>query len=132
MPRAMKPAPTIPTLIGVPARCNRSSSRSTMNIPPSLLASGRDDVLDFRGQKIRPAAVLVGDDGGLGRPLNAECRIIPSHPTLRSGCIELRDDVNHLGLIDEGQKRICAAFRDEQHAIASSAKLHRDEAHKGW
>ena len=32
MPLAMNPAPTIPTLIGVPARFSRSSSRSTMNM----------------------------------------------------------------------------------------------------
>src|SRR5215467_5765451 len=114
MPFAMKPAPTIPTLIGVPACSSRSSSRSTMNMGRLLLFGDREEACAF-GDKIGPAAVLVGDDRRPRRPADPECRIVPTRPALRCRRVKLGHEIGDLRLVLEGQKGIGATFRDKQH-----------------
>src|SRR3984893_12124978 len=131
MPVAIKPAPTIPTLIGVLARSSRSSSRSTMNMKRSLLIGGRNEAYAL-AHKIGPVAVLIGDDGGLGGPVDTECRIIPAHAALGFGRVELGHQIRQLRVVHESQEGVGAAFRDEQHAVTRGTEFGRNVSHEGW
>src|SRR5262249_50943188 len=130
MPLAMKPAPTIPTLIGSPARSSRSSSRSTMNMRRLLLIRDGDETHAVASE-VGPAAVLVGNDRRLGWPADTEGGIVPAHAALGGRRVELGDEIGHLGLVLEGQKGIGAALRDEQHPIVRRAELDRQVTHEG-
>src|SRR5260370_39007809 len=81
MPCAMKPAPTIPPFTGVPARSSSSSLRSTINMARSVLIGGREQARAF-SEKIGPTAVPVGDDRGLGWPVDPARVIVPAHAEL--------------------------------------------------
>src|SRR5262249_34590999 len=118
----MKPAPTIPTLIGVPARSSRSSSRSTMNMRRLHQVGGLDESGLF-GHKIGPATVLLGDHGRLCGPLDAERRIVPAHAALGDRRVKLGNEISDLGLVLKSQKGIGAALRDQQHAVIRVTEL---------
>src|SRR6267154_2680528 len=105
MPCAMKPAPTIPTFTGVPARSSSSSLRSTINMARSVLIGGREQARAF-SEKIGPTAVLVGDDRGLGWPVDPERVIVPAHAALSRGRVKLGHEVSDLGVVLEGQESV--------------------------
>src|SRR5262245_6067145 len=120
MPRAMKPAPTIPTRTGFPVFARFSSSLSTINTETSLqfpinqilplhrsfsLGRGLLPTPYGRGQpsscrraltlKIGPAPVFIRNHRGLDRPLDAQTGIVPTHAALGLGGIELRGQIGH-------------------------------------
>src|SRR3982074_3188754 len=130
MPLAMNPAPTIPTLIGVPAPFTPRGAPGDEERGCLPRSGGRDE--PALAHKIRPAAVLFGDDGGLGGPLDAKRRIVPAHTPLSGRRVELRHEIGDLRLVREGQKGVRAAFRDEEHAVVLRTKLDRYVTHEGW
>src|SRR5690349_12180418 len=95
MPRAMKPAPTIPTLIGRPCSARFFSSVSRMNIvPPSL-------------GEIRPAHIFFRDDGWLSdRPFDVQRGIIPTHTTFGLRRVIFGDEVSDLGVVLQRQEGV--------------------------
>ena len=76
----MKPAPTIPTRIGPgplqPLELTVEDEHGTFT--PD---GGYDELYAF-AHEIGPAAVFVGDHRRLGRPADAERRIVPAHAAL--------------------------------------------------
>src|SRR4051794_28370258 len=96
----MKPAPIIPTRIGLPSSSRFCSARSTMIIA-SL--SNAHAPLELRLDRVEPlpATVLLGDLADRQRPGEAEPGVVVCQAALGVGGVELADLVAGLGFVLE-------------------------------
>src|SRR6266436_8868270 len=77
---------------------------------------------------IGPLSVLLGHDGDLARPDDAELRIVVPDSGRGLGMIELGRVVVNLRVVLEGEVALRTAFRDVQHLPVTRSELHAEPA----
>src|SRR4051794_5895518 len=91
MPRAMNPAPTMPTRIGLRSASRRFRAVSTMNIRQLQLRL-----------EVGPARVFLRNDFHRNGPIDLQRRIVVPNAALGAGRVELANLVNSFSI---GRKR---------------------------
>src|SRR4029450_9230868 len=120
MARPVAPAPTIPTLTGLPAASRSRRAVSTFMVsPPTALDE-------------RPVEILLGDYRSDEGPLNVERRIIESQASDRAWRVEAGGQVVDLGVVLEGLVTMRAVLGDGEQATIRRAQLRAAPLAIGW
>ena len=133
----MKPAPTMPTRIGLPCASRAFSALSTMII--AVLPSRRRSQCAFRALIRRfelgldlveqlPACVLRRHLADRQRPLEPEPRVVVAQAALDFGRVELADLVARLGVVLEHLVAVGEALRHVERAVVVGASARRRRA----
>src|SRR5262249_13251131 len=129
-PWPMKPAPTIPTRIGLPCSWRALSALSTMIMafPPAARRSNRHLPLQFRLDLVErlPGAILRGDLPDGQRPGKSEATVVERQPAFGVRRVELSDVVAGLGAVFEHLVSVRETLRDVERAVVFGAQLDRD------
>src|SRR4030095_3813175 len=120
MARPVAPAPTIPTLTGLPAasRSRRAVSTFMVSRPTAL--------------EERPVEILLGDYRGDEGPLNVERRIIESQASDRAWSVEAGGQVVDLGVVLEGLVSVRSVLGHVQHSTIRRTQLRAAPLAIGW
>src|SRR5215468_4283641 len=111
----MKPAPTIPTRMGLPCSWRALSALSTMIMAfPPARPSNRHPQLQLRLDLVErlPGAVLRGDLPDGQRPRKSEAAIVERQPALGVRRVELSDVVARLGAVLQHLVSMGKSLRD--------------------
>src|SRR5215213_711758 len=133
-PRPMKPAPIMPTRMGLPAASRALRALSTM-----IMASPRD--LDAEGhllaQPLLPGLqegsvpVLLRDHGDRQGPLEPKARVVVAQRPLVRWAVELADLVARLRPVGQDLVAMGEALGDEQRAMVVLGELDLDVLEPG-
>src|SRR6185369_7356734 len=121
----MKPAPIMPTRIGLPCSSRARSALSTMIIAVVRSSEGHALLelgLDFHERL--PSVVLVRDDREWERPAQTQGRIIVHQAAFDARRVELADLIARLGFVFERLVAVGEALRYVQRSTIVRAELH--------
>src|SRR5262249_37146187 len=128
-PWPMKPAPTIPTRMGLPRSCRALSALSTMIMafPPAARLSKRHPQLQLRLDLVEglPRAVLRGDFADGQRPCKTEPAIVERQPAFGARRVELPDVIAGLGAVLQDLIPVPEPLGHVERAVVVGAELDR-------
>src|SRR5262245_20723673 len=127
-PWHMKPAPRMPTRIGLPCSARAPNAVSTINMPLSCEAERGDALLDrrFRSLEAVVVPVLLRDERDRQRPRKSEARIGVVQTALGARGVELSDLIAHVGLVAQRLVAVREPLRHVQPGEVVLGELHRD------